>query len=87
MEKILVSKASNPKAVAGAIAAIIRKGDNAVVSAIGAQAVNQAVKSIIVSRDYLTQDSIDIVCIPTFYKDETEEMTKTSVHFSVEKRT
>jgi len=48
MEVLRVSSKSEPKSVAGAIAAILRNGQLVEINAIGAAAVNQAVKSIAV---------------------------------------
>jgi stage V sporulation protein SpoVS len=52
-ESLRVKADSRVKIVAGAIAAKIREGKSADVDAIGAASVNQAVKAIIIARDYL----------------------------------
>jgi stage V sporulation protein S len=59
---IKVSAKSRSTAVAGAIAAVIREHRYAEVQAIGAGAVNQAVKALAIARGYLSGDQIDIVC-------------------------
>lgn len=53
MESVKVSARSVPKAVAGAIAAIIREGKTVEVQAVGAGAVNQAVKAIATRQQHL----------------------------------
>src|SRR3954453_5863588 len=63
---IKVSAKSRSTAVAGAIAAVMREHHYAEVQAIGAGAVNQAVKALAIARGYLTGDQIDIVCTPFF---------------------
>src|SRR5687768_2816846 len=63
---IKVSAKSRSTAVAGAIAAVIREHRYAEVQAIGAGAVNQAVKALAIARGYLSGDEIDIVCTPFF---------------------
>src|ERR1043165_9702816 len=63
---IKVSAKSRSTAVAGAIAAVMREHRYAEVQAIGAGAVNQAVKALAIARGYLTGDQIDIVCTPFF---------------------
>jgi stage V sporulation protein S len=63
---IKVSGKSRSTAVAGAIAGVIRERKRADVQAIGAGAVNQAVKAIAIARGYLERDGLDITCIPTF---------------------
>ena len=86
MEVLKVSSKSEPKSVAGAIAAIVRNGESVEVLAIGASAVNQAVKSIAVARGYVTPNGIDLVSYPAFSQIEIEGKEKTSIKFVVEKR-
>jgi stage V sporulation protein S len=61
-----VAAQSNPATVAGAIANNVREGKSVEVVAMGAQAVNQAVKAIALSRDYLSRESVDLSCRPEF---------------------
>lgn len=86
MEVLKVSSTSQPKAVAGAIAAILRNGNPVEMQAIGAGAVNQAVKSIAVARGYVAPNGIDLVAIPAFFQLEVNGETKTSIKFIVDKR-
>lgn len=86
MELLRVSAKSEPKSVAGAIAAIVRNGEVAEIQAIGAAAVNQSVKSIAVARGYVAPNGIDLVCIPAFSQLEVDGKEKTSIRFVVEKR-
>ncbi len=81
---IKVSAKSRSTAVAGAIANVIREHKQAEVQAIGAGAVNQAVKAIAIARGYLVQDSLDISCIPTFVEVDVGGQERTAVKFSVE---
>lgn len=86
MELLRVSAKSEPKLVAGAIAAIVRNGETAEIQAIGAAAVNQSVKSIAVARGYVAPNGIDLVCIPAFSQLDVDGKEKTSIRFVVEKR-
>ena len=86
MESLKVSSKSEPKSVAGAIAAILRNGESVEINAIGAAAVNQVVKSIAVARGYVAPNGIDLVCIPAFAQLEVDGKEKTSMRFIVEKR-
>src|SRR6202022_3713369 len=61
-----VSATSKPVAVAGAIAGVIRSQSRVEVQAIGAGAINQAIKAIAISRGYVAPGGLDIVCIPSF---------------------
>jgi stage V sporulation protein S len=83
---IKVSAKSRSTAVAGAIAAVIREHRFAEVQAIGAGAVNQAVKALAISRGYLHDDGLQIVCVPYFKEVDIEGQERTAVRFTVEVR-
>lgn len=84
MEVIKVSASSRSTAVAGAIAGVIRDKRRAEVQAIGASAVNQAVKAIAIARGYLNLDGIDIVCVPAFTEVEIDGSERTAVRLTVQ---
>ena len=86
METLKVSGQSQPKLVAGAIAAIVREGQSVEIQAIGAAAVNQVVKSIAVARGYVTPNGIDLICYPAFSQLEVDGQEKTSIRFIAERR-
>jgi stage V sporulation protein S len=86
MAILKVSAHSRPTAVAGAIAGSVRESRRAEVQAIGADAVNQAVKAVAVARGYLEQDNIDVICIPTFVDVEIEGEERTAIKLIVEPR-
>ena len=86
MDIIKVAASSRSTAVAGAIAGVMRERGNVDVQAIGAGAVNQAIKAVCIARGYLEQDEIDIVCIPMFVEVMIEEQERTAVRLSVLKR-
>lgn len=83
---IKVSAKSRSTAVAGAIAGMLRDRRHAEVQAIGAGAVNQAVKALAIARTYLQGDSIDLICIPFFTEVEIDGQERTAVRFIVEPR-
>lgn len=85
MEVLRVSSKSNPTMTAGAIAGVIREGGEAEVHAVGAGAVNQAVKAIAVARGYTAPLGIDLVCVPCFYTVEIEGEKRTAMRFIVRK--
>ena len=85
-ELIRVSAQSRSTAVAGAIAGVMREQDHAEMQAIGASAVNQAIKAVAIARGYLEQDGIDLVIIPTFTEVEIEGNERTAVRISVFRR-
>ena len=86
MDIIKVSATSRATAVAGAIAGVVRDCRHAQVQAIGANAVNQAVKAIAIARNYLVQDGIDIVCYPEFVDIDIEGKERTAIRLFVEPR-
>ena len=83
---IKVASASRTTAVAGAIAGTMRDQHHAEVQAIGAGAVNQAIKAIAIARGYLEGDQIDIVCTPHFMEISIDGQERTAVRFTVEPR-
>jgi len=83
---IKVAARSRTTAVAGAIAAVIRQAGYVEVQAIGASAVNQAVKAVAIARKYLTDDSIDIICIPEFSEVKIKDETRTAIKLIIEPR-
>jgi stage V sporulation protein S len=86
MDIIKVSATSRTSAVAGAIAGVVREHKRAEVQAIGAGAVNQAVKALILAIGYLKGDEIFVVCIPEFVDVEIEDKVRTAIKLVVEPR-
>ena len=86
MNIIKVASNSRSTAVAGAIAGVMREQDSVDVQAIGAGAVNQAVKAVAIARGYLELDGIDIICIPCFVEVTIEGQERTAVRLQVERR-
>lgn len=65
-EVLKVSSKSSPNAVAGALAGVIRERGSAEIQAIGAGAINQAVKAVAIARGFVAPSGIDLVCVPAF---------------------
>jgi len=86
MEVLKVSSNSAPKSVAGALAAVLREEKKAEIQAIGAGAVNQAVKAIAISRGYVAPNGMDLIMIPAFTEIEIEGEERTAIRFVVEPR-
>lgn len=66
METLKVSSKSNPNKVAGALANVIRDKEEVEVQAIGAGALNQAIKAITIARGFVAPSGKNLVCIPAF---------------------
>ena len=86
MSIIKVSANSRTSAVAGAIAGMMREHNRAEVQAIGAGAVNQAVKAIAIARGYLQEEGLHIVCMPEFTSVTIEGKERTAIRLIVEPR-
>ncbi|MFN2341509.1 MAG: stage V sporulation protein S [Halanaerobium sp.] len=86
MEELRVSSKSDPKAVAGALAAVLRDQKEVEVQAVGAGAVNQTIKAIAISRGYVAPNGMDLVMIPAFTEIEIDGEERTAIKFLVEPR-
>ena len=84
MNLIKVSATSRTAAVAGAIAGIVREHHRAEIQAIGAGAVNQAVKALVVATGYLRLDGIHVRCVPEFADVTIEDKVRTAIKLVVE---
>lgn len=79
MEILKVSAKSNPNSVAGAIASIIKRGEIVEMQAIGAAAVNQAIKAVAVARGFISPNSKELAIIPFFSDVEIDRIRKTAI--------
>ncbi len=83
MEPLKVSAKSSPKAVAGALAAAIKEHKKAEILAVGAAAVNQAIKAVAIARGFLAPSGIDLAVIPAFSNVEINGNLRTSINLHV----
>lgn len=74
-----VSSKSNPNSVAGAIAGMFKEEGRVEVQAIGAGALNQAIKSIAIARGFLAPSGVDLVCVPAFADVDVEGEDRTGI--------
>lgn len=86
MEVLKVSAHSQPKSVAGALAAVLREKSIAELQAVGAGAVNQAIKAIAITRGFVAPNGIDIVVVPAFTEINIDGEERTAIKFIVEPR-
>jgi len=84
MEMIKVSATSRTAAVAGAIAGIVREHHRAEVQAIGAGAVNQAIKALVLATGYLKSDGIFVSCVPEFADVTIDDKVRTAIKLVIE---
>jgi stage V sporulation protein S len=83
LDLIKVSATSNPKAVAGALAGTVRSRGTAEVQAIGARAVNQAVKAIAIARAFVAADGLELTAVPGFVDLDLDGEPRTGIRFLV----
>jgi len=86
MDALKVSAKSNPNSVAGALAGVLREHGKAEMQAIGAGALNQAIKAIAIARGFVAPSGMDLVCIPAFIEIEIEGGQRTAIKLLVEPR-
>ena len=56
------------------------------VQAIGAIAVNQAVKALVLAKGYLLEDGYEVIFIPEFVDVEIDDKIRTAIRFVVDVR-
>lgn len=84
MDMIKVSATSRTSAVAGAIAGVVREHHRAEVQAIGAGAVNQAMKALVLATGYLKNDGIYVSCVPEFADVTIDDKVRTAIKLVIE---
>jgi len=86
MEILKVAATSNPNAVAGAIAGALESAGLVEAHAIGAGAVNQAIKAIAIDRRLVEREGEpEIKVIPGFIDVEIGGEVKTGMRFVIER--
>lgn len=78
-----ISAKSEAGKIAGAIAELIKENKRIDLTAVGAGAINQAVKGIAIARGYVAPAGINLVCIPAFIEVQIENENRTGMKFIV----
>ena len=86
MDVMKVSTKSAPNSIAGAIAGIVREKEKVEIQAIGAGAINQAIKAVAIARGFLAPSGINLICIPAFVDITIEEEHRTGIRLIIEPR-
>lgn len=84
MDIIKVKATSRTAAVAGAIAGVMREHKHAEVQAIGAGAVNQAVKAMVLAKGYLAEDGMQIFFVPEFVDVDIDGKVRTAIKIVID---
>lgn len=86
MDVLKVSAKSSPNAVAGALAGCLRERGTAEIQAIGAGALNQAVKAVAIARGFVAPSGMDLICIPAFTDLKIDGEERTAIKLIIEPR-
>ncbi len=86
MEVLKVSSKSNPNAVAGALAGVVRERGGAEIQVIGAGALNQAIKAVCIARGFVAPSGYDLICVPAFTDISINGEERTAIRLLVEPR-
>ena len=84
METLKVSSKSNPNSVAGALANVLKDTDIVEIQAVGAGALNQAIKSIIIARGFVAPSGKNLVCVPAFSDITIDGEERTAIKLIIE---
>ena len=84
METLKVSSKSNPNSVAGALANVFREKGSVEIQAVGAGALNQAIKAIAIARGFFAPSGNNLVCIPAFTDISIDGEERTAIKLIVE---
>ena len=86
MEVLKISSKSNPNSVAGAIAGLVKVTTKPEMQAIGAGALNQAIKAVAIARGFVAPSGVDLICIPAFAEVQVEGEDRTGIKLIIESR-
>lgn len=86
METLKVGTKSNPNSVAGAVANVFREKNAVEIQAVGAGALNQAIKAIAIARGFVAPSGKNLVCIPAFVDITIDGEERTAIKLIVESR-
>jgi stage V sporulation protein S len=86
MDVLKVSAKSSPNSIAGALAGVIRERGTAEIQAIGAGALNQAVKAVAIARGFVAPSGMELICIPAFTDILIDGEERTAIKLIVEPR-
>lgn len=86
MDVLKVSAKSSPNSIAGALAVFIKDKGSVEIQAIGAGALNQAIKAVAIARGFVAPSGIELVCIPAFTEVVVDGQEKTAIKLIIEAR-
>lgn len=84
MEILKVSSKSDANKVAGALANVLKEKSSVEIQAIGAGALNQAIKGIAIARGFVAPTGKNLICIPAFSDIMIDGEERTAIKLIVE---
>lgn len=84
MDILKVSSKSNPNKVAGALTNVFRDKGTVEIQAIGAGALNQAIKGIAIARGFVAPSGKNLICIPAFQDIMVDGEERTAIKLIIE---
>lgn len=84
METLKVSSKSNPNSIAGALANVLKDESTVEIQAVGAGALNQAIKGIIIARGFMAPSGKNLYCIPSFASIMIDNEERTAIKIVIE---
>lgn len=84
MDILKVSSKSNPNKVAGALTNVFRDKGTVEIQAIGAGALNQAIKGVAIARGFVAPSGKNLICIPAFQDIMVDGEERTAIKLIVE---
>lgn len=81
--ELKVAGGSNAAKVAGALVSYMKEGNAVSLIAMGAGAVNQAVKSICIARGMCAPQGVNLSCVPGFADENVGGVKKTAIRFTI----
>ena len=85
-EPLKVSANTNPQKLAGLVDALIKEEGVATLQAVGAGAVNQALKAATIAKGFAAPNGYDLVVSPAFVDLDVDGKEKTGLKLVVENR-
>ena len=84
METLKVSSKSSPNSIAGALANVLKNESTVEIQAVGAGALNQAIKGIIIARGFVAPSGKNLYCIPSFATVMIDNEERTAIKMTIE---
>ena len=84
MDILKVSSKSNPNKVAGALTNVFRDKGTVEIQAIGAGALNQAIKGVAIARGFVAPSGKNLICIPAFQDIIVDGEERTAIKLIIE---